>query len=211
MLLPLEAVGDRMPEVLATWMTEWERIGTAANLLFGTLIVDLPREFEFLALTQALETFHRHVHGGVYINPSEYESVRSALAGAIPGWIPASLSDALARRIEHGNEYSQRKRLKALLASLDDKSQALLEMDAPFLDRVVEERNHLTHRPADTPDDFEPMDGAGLYFAGQRLKALLFLLLLSHLGFTGEEIEPRFPQTRWGWASRGWRIPPEVT
>lgn len=105
------------------------------------------------------------------------------------------------KRIEFGNEYSQRKRFHELLSSLDDTARELLRIDRILLNRVVDERNHLTHRPPES-DDFVPMDNAERRLTAQKLKAFLFLLLLSHLHFTGDDVKARYPMSRWGWASR---------
>ena len=200
-LLPYGEIGDRFTDALCRWVREWKDIGTAATLLYGTLLVELPPEFELLALTQALETFHRHVYDGTYLRPEEYETVRSGLASAIPMGTPNDLKQALTKRIEYGNEYSQRKRFQELLSSLDDAAQELLRIDKALLNRVVDERNHLTHRPPES-DHYVPMDNVERRLTAQKLKAFLFLLLLSHLHFTGEDVKARYPMSRWGWASR---------
>ena len=201
MLLTYGQIGDRFPDALCRWVREWKDIGTAATLLYGTLLVELPPEFELLALTQALETFHRHVYDGTYLTSEDYEKVHAALAGAIPAGTPNDLKQALMKRIEYGNEYSQRKRFHELLSSLDDTARELLRIDKALLNRIVDERNHLTHRPPES-DDYVPMDNAERRITGQKLKAFLFLLLLSHLHFTGEDVRARYPMSRWGWANR---------
>jgi hypothetical protein len=200
-LLPYGEIGDRFADALCRWVREWKHIGTAATLLYGTLLVELPPEFELLALTQALETFHRHAYDGTYLSAEDYEKVHAALAGAIPTGTPNDLKQALTKRIEYGNEYSQRKRFHELLSSLDDTARELLRIDRTLLNRVVDERNHLTHRPPES-DDYVPLDNAERRLTAQKLKAFLFLLLLSHLHFTGDDVKARYPMSRWGWASR---------
>ena len=191
-LLPYGEIGDRFTDSLCRWIREWKHIGTAATLLYGTLLVELPPEFELLALTQALETFHRHVYDGTYLGREEYEKVQAALAGALPSGTPSDLRQALTRRIEYGHEYSQRKRFHELLASLDDTARDLVRTDRALLNRVVDERNHLTHRPPES-NDYVPMDNAERRLTAQKLKAFLFLLLLSHLHFTGEDVKGATP------------------
>jgi hypothetical protein len=74
-------------------------------------------------------------------------------------------------------------------------------MDKALLTRVVAERNHLTHRPPES-EEFVPMSNAERRLMAQKLKAFLFMLLLSRLGFTGDDVKARFPMSRWGWATR---------
>jgi hypothetical protein len=200
-LLPYDEIGDRFTDALCGWVRGWKDMGTAATLLYGTLLVELPPEFELLALTQALETFHRHVSDEIYVSPEDYAHVHAALVGAIPTGTPDDLKQALTKRIEYGNEYSQRKRFHKLLSSLDDTARELLRIDKAFLNRVVDERNHLTHRPPES-NDYVPMDNVERRLTAQKLKAFLFLLLLSHLHFTGDDVKARYPMSRWGWASR---------
>jgi hypothetical protein len=201
MLLTYGQIQDRFPEALSRWVREWERIETAAALLYGSLLVELPPEFEFLALTQGLETFHRHVHAGSYVSDADYAIVSDALAKAIPSGTPNDLKQSLTSRIEWGNEYSQRKRFHELRGSLDEKARELLQIDKALLNRIVDERNHLTHRPPES-DDYVPMENAERRIAALKLKAFLLLLLLSRLGFVGADVEQGFTQSRWGWAAR---------
>lgn len=204
MLLTYGRMGERFPDALSRWVREWGNIEATATILYGTLLVELPPEFELLALTQALETFHRHVHGGSYVSQEDYDNkVSAALVSAIPSGVPNDLRQALTSRIEYGNEYSQRKRFNGLLDSLDETARELLRIDKALLSRIVDERNHLTHRPPEAAGEYVPMDSAERRMTAQKLKAFLFLLLLSHLQFTGDDVKPGWGQSRWGWATRG--------
>jgi hypothetical protein len=200
MLLPYGVIKDRFPDALRRWMAEWQRIETTVALLYGTLLVELPPEFEFLAVTQALETFHRHVRQGMYLSEEDYEKIATSLRDAIPSGTPSDLSQSLKSRIKYGNEYSQRKRFHELIDALDATAKDLLRIDKALLSRVVDERNHLSHRPPES-EEYVPMSNSERRVMAQRLKAFLFLLLLTRVGFTGDDVKARFAMSRWGWAT----------
>ena len=78
--------------------------------------------------------------------------------------------------------------------SLGEPSRGLVSSDPEFVDRVVEERNHLTHYP---DDESPPMEPEELYYASVRLRALLTLLLLREIGVVGAEAVEGLRRTRW--------------
>jgi hypothetical protein len=105
MLLTRDKLGDRLAPTIETWFEKRDVLRTTVALLFGTLYTkELPGEFRFLALTQALETFHRRTCGGFYVSREEYAAVRQKLLAAIPDGIPDNLRQALSARLDHGNE-----------------------------------------------------------------------------------------------------------
>ena len=187
-------LGDRLPGVVQAWFAKRELLTSTLGLLFGTLYrSDFPSDFQFLALTQALETFHRRTRGGEYLLPDEYEPVRSALVAAIPHGIPPDLRSALKSRIEYGNEFSQRRRFKELLDSLGT-DRDVVTKDADFIGSVVEQRNYLTHLPAGTEPTMTPGE---MFYASMRLRTLLIVLLLLEVGIDGAEAAEGLRRTRW--------------
>ncbi len=195
MLVSRDNLGERLAPTVATWFEQRDVLRTTVALLFGTLYTrDLPGEFRFLALTQALETFHRRTRDGLFVKVEEYAAVEESLLAAIPEGIPHDLRQALTARISYGNEVSQRRRLQDLMTSLDDASRQLVSSDPTFIERVVEERNYLTHYPeGQTP----PMNSAELFYTSARLRTLLTLLLLKEINISGTEAVEGVLRTRW--------------
>jgi ApeA N-terminal domain 1/Apea-like HEPN len=194
-LLSRETLGERVEPVVQAWFAKRKALKTAVALLFGTLYTEsLPSEFHFLALTQALETLHRWLYGGLYLPSEKYEEVERALYAAIPPNVPSDLRQALKARISHGDEFSQRRRFRDLLDSLDEESREAVSADPDFTDRVVDERNYLTHYPE---GESPPMAPEERWYATVRLRAFLTLLLLREIGITGEEAVTGVRRTRW--------------
>jgi hypothetical protein len=105
MIFAYPRIADRFAAITERWFDLQDDLRVVVSLLFGTLYArGLPREFRFLALTQALETFHRRTRPGLYVDPADYEPVRKALTDALPTCTPSPLRAALTRRLEYGNE-----------------------------------------------------------------------------------------------------------
>lgn len=194
MILPHTEMGSRFPEIVERWFTRIDDLRTVIALLFGTLVTELPTEFRFLALTQALETLHRHTHDGLYLSEEGYEPIRKALVDAIPNGTPADLRQSLKSRIGYGNELAQRRRLKELLASLGDEVAPVASSGPGWIDRIVDMRNHLTHYPAGQNPPIGPTD---LFYETFRLRAFVTLLLLAEVGIQGAEAAEGVRRTRW--------------
>src|SRR5205823_4019126 len=91
MIFPHPRIADRFAEIADRWFALQTDLSVVVSLFFGTLYArGLPREFRFLALTQALETYHRRTHGGLYMTDAAYEPVLDALTDAIPASVEAS-------------------------------------------------------------------------------------------------------------------------
>src|SRR5206468_129690 len=85
MIFAYPRIADRFPAIAERWFDVQDNLSVVVSLLFGTLYASgLPREFRFLALTQALETYHRRTQPGLYVDKADYEPVREALTDAIP-------------------------------------------------------------------------------------------------------------------------------
>jgi hypothetical protein len=195
MIFPYPRIADRFAEISERWFALQDDLSVVVSLFFGTLYTrGLPREFRFLALMQALETYHRRRHGGLYMPESGYEPVRDALIDAIPAGVEDSHRQALISRIKYGNEFALRRRLTDLLASLVGSCDAVTDDPKAFVEAVVAERNYLTHYP---PGEAEPMSGLECVHMSMRLRAFVTLLLLAEVGLTGHEAGEGVRRARW--------------
>jgi hypothetical protein len=195
MIFAYPRIADRFPAIAERWFDLQDNLRVVVSLLFGTLYATgLPREFRFLALAQALETFHRRTQPGVYVDPPDYEPVREALTEAIPAGTNISLRQALEKRLEYGNEFAQHRRLNALLKSIVGSSDAVTTDPKGFIKAVVDERNYLTHYPPGKP---EPMSAWECIHTATRLRAFLMLVLLAEVGLTGPEAAEGVRRPRW--------------
>jgi len=175
--------------LVTTWFQNAAKYGASAALSFGVSInSSMPLEFQFLALVQGLESYHRGQGGGVYLSESEYEYIRTALVSAIPADVEQSHRDALKKRIQYGYQHSLRRRLNDLLNKVPDKLKSRITYgDGKFVERVINTRNFLTHR-----DDTCKSNAFGtrdMFNACQGLKLLVEVLLLSNIGMPVSELE----------------------
>jgi hypothetical protein len=179
-----------LEQVFASWFEKKDRLETLLSLFFGE-IRDPNENWElgFLTLMQAIETYHRTISGGLYLEQSEYdEKVLPSLVQAIPFEVQKDLRDSLKKRLQFGNEHSLRKRLKCLLEGLDDGCRSLITTEpATFLKKVVDTRNYFTHYSTVDPDQ-DVLEGADLINVRLQLRLLIFILLLKEIGFSEDRI-----------------------
>jgi hypothetical protein len=181
-LLPLPSVRAILPDLWCAWTANYELYRTAVELYSSTeLFADQLLDFQLLAVMQALETLHRNRFGGTYLTEGEYKPVNEALRGAIPPNVSDDLRNALKAKLQYGNDYSLRKRLKELLRKLPQQTADLIHPNlAAFLDTAVSTRNFLTHRTAEL--EKVSYQGAELYSATRLLRWFFLAVLLTDLG-----------------------------
>jgi len=194
MLAPLPVIRDRVSEFVTNWFARTDVLRDAFNLFLGTYYnSSMYLESTFLVLTQALESYSRSVRPGKYVPEVDYEPIRDALVNAIPADVVGDFRQSLETRIRFGNDHSLRKRIGALLASLDPE---IVKMFCPnpkaFRNRIVDTRNYLTHYS----EELKPRAilGTDLYYANERLRLLLTVLLLKEVGLAELTIRQRVSQ-----------------
>ena len=178
MIITLPEMKQEFGAVLEKWFSKYEELESAYNLFFGALFnSSLYLEFYFLSLMQAIETYHRQVFGGKYIEQDAYDKESQILKTNIPPGFPDDLRDAIKSRIKYGNEYSLRKRIRGLFESTDNETRSLISKDYKyFIGKVVDTRNYFTHYDEELKS--AALSGSELYYTCQRLKIFVIILLL---------------------------------
>jgi hypothetical protein len=178
-LLPLPSIVSDLPKIFNSWFRTAEAFGPVYDLFLGALYnTKAYPQSEFLSLMQALESYHRRTRRGKYVRDEEYEEYRRAIVSGIPGVVPKGLKDSLKKRLEYGNEYSLRKRLKELITPFPEK--LILKANPNFINEVVDTRNYLTHYTDELKE--KALHGPRLLKANEDLRALLTSLLYRRLG-----------------------------
>lgn len=139
-----------------------------------------------MTLCQAIESFHRRITEGLYVQPAEYEQIRQQMSSAIPPLINSDLRAALKKKLEHGNEFSQRKRLKELVRTLPPSLRWRADFGPTFVDDIVDTRNYYTHCLTRAPVNL--LRGERLWTETRRLELLARMLLWREMGLTKDEI-----------------------
>ncbi|HEY8012052.1 MAG TPA: HEPN domain-containing protein [Rudaea sp.] len=181
-LAPFSTLQDKAPNVFARWFSEEPRIKDAVDLFLGTTRQrSLSTHMELTTLAQALETFHRNVHGGGYMTRKEYRPIEKMIIDSIPQNMDAGISDSIKERLRHAYEFTFRARLEMLLTKFSDELLKSLDVDrGTFPSEVSKARNEFTHWDAET--NAPRLSGADLSNLVSKLKAFTRLVLLSHLG-----------------------------
>ncbi|MEO6326921.1 MAG: HEPN domain-containing protein [Thermoanaerobaculia bacterium] len=154
MLVRLPHLRTDLPGTLAAWYELYRRTRPTIELFAGTLEhgTDTPT-FSFLALSQALEGLHRSLGDALYELASTWNDTgghRERIIAGFPGDLPADLRSRLKTTLQYANEYSLRKRVKELVASIGPLAN-LIPGQNSFGNSLVDLRNDLTHKATDPP------------------------------------------------------------
>lgn len=188
-----DVIAGHWEEILRKWCERDKKEKKAVTLFFATMAQrSMYVEYAFLAMTQALEAYHRvrYTSNGLYTDSRHHKKIRSALTKAIPSTVDPSHRQALEAKLNYSNEVSQRRRFKDLAnlissASLKGKLDTSL---AKFLDIVVDSRNDLVHHGRTKKSLAE------LHRFTIKLRRLLAILLLKDLGLKEEIILRQFEE-----------------
>lgn len=183
------ALAADFPRLFNNWFEKAERLSTTYELHLG-LSTDtaMPLSFRFLALLQALESYHRCQGDEKYLDDAAYEPVKEAIIRGIPGSVSSDHRDALTSKIKYGNEFSLRKRLSLTLDTAPRQlKERLTGRNTRFISRVVDTRNYLTHRDESLRSN--SLDSPGIHKANIVLRTLLSFLLLREIGIDAGILE----------------------
>lgn len=182
MIVPLPRVFDDITDILQLWFSKMDTLRSVYDLFFGTFYnPSMYLQFHFLALTQAIESFHRVTIGGKYLSNNDWETHRATISNCIPNTLESSHKQSLENRIKYGNEYSLRKRMQDLIDSLHTEVlEAITPSKKYYSGVIVDTRHYLTHYDDDLKEN--ALDGTELFYANERLKILLIILLMKEIG-----------------------------
>lgn len=185
---PYPVVRKDLKNILSFWFKGQNVLKPVHDLFFGTMYnLQIGAEFQFLSMTQALESLHRHLHRGRYISKKTYERCKQALTSAIPSGTPNDLREALKTRIKYGNEHSLSKRLTLMGRNLNAKTRQLIHPDyKAFISRCVDTRNYLTHY--DPALKTKAMSNLEMFEATFCLRLLLTIYLFKEIGMREQVI-----------------------
>jgi len=175
---------------LSSWIHAYPRLRIPISLYLFALYSDSYVEEQFNLLMQAMESYHRRAHTGLYMDPHNYEeSVCRQLVAAIPEELAEDHRTALKSRLKYGNEYSHLKRLAELLQTHMEALQTVMGVDKKTAKAMVDARNALTH--FSNRDEALP-SWPELNRYADILRALLDACFLSEMGFSPSRISELF-------------------
>ncbi|MDO8962581.1 MAG: hypothetical protein Q7V02_10795, partial [Methylophilus sp.] len=182
MLFRFTEVQNRFNEIINNWLSAYEVILPSLNLYFSTKNgAHKYLDGKFLALAQAIETYHRRTSTETYIPKGEFK----LLIKEIKANCPNEHEKWLASRIDMGNEISLRDRLNRIVEPFkceigtDEEVKLIIKL-------IVDTRNYLTHY--DPKLEKKAASGQNLWHLCEKMEAILQLHLLKELGFASVEI-----------------------
>lgn len=154
MVFSFSDVKDSLQTQYYHWINKADLLEVPIDLYLTTIHERLYAKRHLLLLTQALETYHRTIHGGHYIaDEDEFDRIVKLMLDALPDNVDADYKNKLKQgTLKYSNEYSQRKRLKDILSNvlepisfyiddvIGDKNEIKI-----FVNRTVDTRNYFTH------------------------------------------------------------------
>jgi hypothetical protein len=192
MLFSLSDVKKKLESLIGKWISNSEFFEAIYDIYFFTL--DNPRmllQNQFLNLIQAIESYHRIIMKNHEISPKKYEVKIEKILNNIPneykGW--------LKKKLKYGNEPSLRSRLKQIIKEFSDVTERFISDKRKFIQKVVITRNYLSH--LDPKSKKAAAKGGSLFDIIQRLKIILIICLLNHLGFSINDIEKIMKRDKW--------------
>ncbi|PJD97688.1 MAG: hypothetical protein CK427_17270 [Leptospira sp.] len=187
MLFTFPYLNGNLGNLLKKWNHNYKIIDSVLNLFFATIKnKDLSVENKFLNLMQALESYHRKMIGGNFIDKKIYKKkIYPIISNAIPDNLENDFIESLKNKLTHGYEYPLRKKIKELFLIKDDLLKIIISDEVNFIKQCVESRNYYTHYDEKTKN---VKAGIELYFLSEKIIIILKALFLSDLGFTKDQI-----------------------
>ena len=172
---------DDFEQIINKWFEQKELLEPVLNLYFSNIYnTKQYLTTKFLNLIQALESFHRRIYNGKYIDDDEFVTVYDGLLKNIPESVSKDFFESLKSKLEHLHEYSLQKRIKDILNSCKPYHELILDDKKSFIEDVKNTRNYLTHY--DEKLKSKAKTSADLYVLNIQLRLVLELCILIQLG-----------------------------
>ena len=184
MLFNFNTIKDNTEEVFNKWINAYENLSPTLFLYFSTKNNSINKiESKFLALAQALETYHRRLSDEKLMADDIYESLLSGIINSCP----KEHKNWLYGRLKYGNEITLSKRLKKIIEPFKEYF-GNNEQRQKLIKKIVDTRNFLTHYDKSLIDK-SANSGRELYILYYKMEIILQLNFLQMIGFTSEDIK----------------------
>lgn len=187
LLFSWKGLGNQRDSVLNRWFELINTLKEPCDLLLGVIQqgIDLPLNHQFLALSRALESYHRLKHGATAMSNEDLDACRAefqAHKDAILARLDPQQRAWLEPRLRVSKDRHLMDRLKQLFARVPAELLASFGEGQRFLVDVRNTRNYLTHLDADSRK--HALHGRALHNCVIRLWLWLTVLVLQDLAFT---------------------------
>lgn len=175
-------IQSKFSKVVNSWLKAYDIIAPALNLYFSNKIgAHKYLDGQFLALAQALETYHRRTSKETFVSKDDYKLLMKDILDTCP----EQHKEWLKSKLVFGNEISLRKRLERVIEAFKAHVGTDMEVEE-LIKQIVNTRNYLTHYNQSLKK--KAVQGGDLWYLIQKMEAILQLHLLKQLGFDDLEI-----------------------
>ncbi len=183
MLFDFPQVKDNIQTIINKWLDAYETIEPALNLYFSSKLGDHKYlEGRFLALAQALETYHRRTSDETLMEKTDFNDLISEIIDLAP----EKYEKWLRGRLMHGNEINLKQRLKKVI----EPYKGIIgsnKVREKLIRNIIDTRNYLTHYSEEL--ESKVARGQKLYDLCLKMEVIFQLNALNNIGFTSESIE----------------------
>ena len=183
MLFRFADIHKNAENVFNQWFSTYSIIRPSLGLYFSAVSGDYKYlDGKFLALAQALETYHRRTSDETLKDEAEFR----AMIASILWNCPKQHRIWLHGRLYHGNEINLGQRIKRIIEPYKSYIGNSKQRNK-FIRGVVNTRNYLTHYSESLEKD--ALKGQELWSLCQKMEAVFQLHLLQQLGFEESDIQ----------------------
>jgi len=169
--------------IIANWLSKREVLKPVVDLYLGLARSDgIPENVRFLALSQAIEAYHRIRRPGKDLSEAQH---LKRIAGIIQS-VPPEARKWLAGKLEYSNDLTLRRRIQCLYEEFADILARFKQDRGRFIDIVCNLRNYFTHYDLKTKSRIPDTIRVARVMRG--LECLLDICLMSELGLPREQI-----------------------
>jgi hypothetical protein len=169
--------------IINNWLSAYSTIRPSLGLYFSAVTgTHKYLDGKFLALAQALETYHRRTSSETLMENGKFRG----LVGNLICFCPKAHRKWLIGRLRHGNEINLGQRVKKIIDPFKSYMGNSVERNK-LIRGIVNTRNYLTHYSEEL--EKESVKGADLWALCQKMEAIFQLHLLQQLGFSESEIQ----------------------
>ena len=182
MLFTFGQIRDNAEKIINNWLNAYDVIRPSLGLYFSAVTgTHKYLDGKFLALAQALETYHRRTSDEKLMD----EDVFRTLVARLLCQCTKDKRKWLRGRLIHGNEINLGKRIKKIIEPFKSHI-GNGKVRSKLIRNIVNTRNYLTHYSEDL--ESVAAKGINLWELCQKMEAIFQLHLLGQLGFSNTEI-----------------------